>query len=310
VILCVAANPSIDKLIEVEHIVPGTIHRPASLIQVPGGKGLNVARSAHALGAQVHATGILGGHAGRWTAEALEAEGVPGTFVWVEAETRSSLSVADRATGGLTEFYERGQDVGGDGWAALEDVVRSLLAGRAWMTMSGNLPPGAPDDGYARLIELARAAGVRTALDARERALAEGLDARPHLVKVNAEEAGWLLGAEVGSIEEAGRAAVAVRERLAGGAALVTCGADGALAAGPDGGLVHGRLYVRGSYPVGSGDAFLGGLVTALERGDGWEEAIALALGAATANAEMRGAARLDPARAAELAGRAVLVPA
>jgi sugar/nucleoside kinase (ribokinase family) len=82
------------------------------------------------------------------------------------------------------------------------------------------------------------------------------------------------------------------------------------LVAGPDGGLLHGRLYVRGPYPVGSGDAFLGGLVTALDRGDGWRDAIALALGAATANAEMPGAGRLDPVVAAELAARADLSPA
>ena len=46
VILCVAANPSIDRLFTVERLVPGSIHRPAEFAQVPGGKGLNVARAA------------------------------------------------------------------------------------------------------------------------------------------------------------------------------------------------------------------------------------------------------------------------
>jgi 1-phosphofructokinase family hexose kinase len=307
VILCVAANPSIDKLLEVDRVVAGEIHRPGTLVQVPGGKGLNVARSAHALGAIVRATGILGGHAGRWLVEALEAEGVPGTFAWVDAETRTSFSIADRETGGLTEFYERGDDVGADGWDRLEEVVRGALPGMSWMTMSGNLPPGAPDDGYARLIGLARSAGVRSALDARERALVEGIDAGPEIVKLNAEEAGWLLGSPIASLEQARAAAEALRTRLGSGAGIVTCGAEGALVAGPDGGTLHGRLYVKGPYPVGSGDAFLGGLVTALDRGDAWRDAVALALGAATANAEMPGAGRLDPIVAVELAARADL---
>ncbi|MGH7359524.1 MAG: 1-phosphofructokinase family hexose kinase, partial [Candidatus Rokuibacteriota bacterium] len=290
-ILCVAANPSIDKLFEVERVRPGAIHRPDGFVQVPGGKGLNVARAAHSLGANVRATGILAGHAGRWLAEALAAEGVLGSFAWADGETRASLSVADRETGGLTEFYERGDDIGPDGWERLEEAVRAALPGGSWMTMSGNLPPGAPDDGYARLIAIARDAGVRSALDARERALAEGIEARPDVVKVNDEEASWLIGTAVGSSEDAGRAADALRERLGGsGAGIVTCGAEGALVAGPDGGIVHGRLYVKGPYPVGSGDAFLGGLVTALDRGDGWNAAVALALGAATANAEAPGA--------------------
>ena len=37
-ILCVAANPSIDKLFEVDRIVPGAIHRPDGFVQVPGGR--------------------------------------------------------------------------------------------------------------------------------------------------------------------------------------------------------------------------------------------------------------------------------
>ena len=311
VILCVAANPSIDKLFEVERVIPGAIHRPDGFVQVPGGKGLNVARAAHSLGADVHATGILGGHAGRWLAEALAAEGVQGTFAWIDGETRASLSVADRESGGLTEFYERGDDIGADGWERLEEVARSVLPGRSWMTMSGNLPPGAPDDGYARLVAMAHESGVRAALDARERALAEGIDARPDIVKVNDEEAGWLLGTTVASLKDARIAAEALRERVGvEGAGIVTCGAEGALIAGPSGETLHGRLYAKGPYPVGSGDAFLGGLVTALERGDPWSDAIALALGAAAANAEIPGAGRLDPVRAAELAAGSDLGPA
>ena len=64
---------------------------------------------------------------------------------------------------------------------------------------------------------------------------------------------------------------------------------------------------MRGRYPVGSGDAFLAGLVVALERGDGWAGALRLALGAATANAELPGAGRLDPSRAQALADQATV---
>jgi lysophospholipase L1-like esterase len=53
VIVCFAANPSIDKLFEVDRLVPGAIHRPLAFVQTAGGKGLNVARAAHALDADV-----------------------------------------------------------------------------------------------------------------------------------------------------------------------------------------------------------------------------------------------------------------
>ena len=55
---------------------------------------------------------------------------------------------------------------------------------------------------------------------------------------------------------------------------------------------------------MGSGDALLAGLLVALESGDPWPTALALALGAAAANAETPGAGHLDPARARELAAQ------
>jgi fructose-1-phosphate kinase PfkB-like protein len=37
VIVCLAANPSIDKLFEIERLVKGDIHRPLALVQTAGG---------------------------------------------------------------------------------------------------------------------------------------------------------------------------------------------------------------------------------------------------------------------------------
>jgi len=289
VILCVAANPSIDRLFVVERLIPGAIHRPAEFAQVPGGKGLNVARSAAALGGDVIAAALLGGHAGRWIAEQLEAEGVPLRAAWSAVETRSSLSVAG-AIEGLTEFYEHGHPVTATEWEAFEDVVRSLMPGAAWTTLSGSLPVGAPATAYERLIE---AGGV--ALDA----VAAGIDAGPAIVKLNAAEAAHATG-----LDNA-RAAAEGLHRRNGGAAIVTRGEEGAVLVLPDGDVLEGRTATAGRYPVGSGDAFLAGLVVALDGGGDWEDAFRAALGAGAANAELPGAGRLDRARAEQLAAQA-----
>jgi fructose-1-phosphate kinase PfkB-like protein len=84
-IVCLAANPSIDRLFGVDRLTPGGIHRPAEFAQVAGGKGLNVARAASALGAEVRAVALLGGHAGRWIAEQCEREGIELAAAWAQA---------------------------------------------------------------------------------------------------------------------------------------------------------------------------------------------------------------------------------
>lgn len=306
-IVCLAANPSVDKLFEIERLVRGDIHRPDGFVQVPGGKGLNAARAAHALGAKATAVALLRGHTGKWLQEMLGAEGVPVQAVWTHGENRASLSVADRETGGLTEFYEHGAGVPPSAWAELLHAVESSWKPGGWLTISGSTPVGAPDSGYRDLVRDARVEGVRVALDAEGERLRLALDANPDVVKVNASEASELLGVPTSRRDDALAASAKLRD-LAGGhdhAGVVTRGAEGVVLAAPDGSMYEGRLYVRGRYPVGSGDAFLAGLVTALDRGDDWEQSLRLGLGAATANAEMPGAGRLDPARAATLAAQA-----
>ncbi|HEX6844157.1 MAG TPA: hexose kinase [Actinomycetota bacterium] len=306
-IVCLAANPSIDKLFEVERLIRGDIHRPEGFVQKAGGKGLNVARAARSLGADVVAVALLRGHAGRWLADQLQAEGVSSIHVWAHGENRSSLSVADRETGGLTEFYEHGAVVPAAAWTELLHAAASQFDRTSWLTISGSLPRGAPDDGYRDLVSEARGAGVRVALDAEGERLRLALASEPDVVKVNQTEARDLLDVPTARAEEALAAARKLRD-MAGGdghAGVVTRGAEGVVLAAPDGTLYEGRLYVRGRYPVGSGDAFLAGLVTALDRGQAWDEALGLALGAATANAELPGAGALDPARAETLAEQA-----
>jgi 1-phosphofructokinase family hexose kinase len=302
-IACVAPGPSIDRLFEVDRLRPGEIHRPTRFVQVAGGKGLNVARAAAALGAEVRAVALLGGHSGRWIAEQLEALDLPLVPAWHESETRSCLSVADEESGSLTEFYEANAAVTPDEWNAFARVVAEVAATAAWSTVSGSLPPGAPADGYETLA----ASGPNVAVDTTSLGAA-----RPALVKVNAEEAAALTGTAVASPLDALDVTYALRDRIGGDghAAAVTCGPEGAVLVGPDGSAWRGVLDAEGRYPVGSGDAFLAGLVTALASERKWPEALAAALGAAAANAELPGAGLLDGERARTLSARAVVQPA
>jgi 1-phosphofructokinase family hexose kinase len=307
VILSVAGNPSIDKLFEVESIAPGEIHRPEHFVQLPGGKGIHVAQVSAALGAPTVVTGLLAGHTGRWIAETLAHQGVHAHFAWGHGETRSSLSVADRRTGGLTEFYEDGTVTEPGEWEAVREIVLGLLPQASWLALAGSMPPGAPVEGYAELIAAAHAAGVPSAVDTRAGALARVVDAHPALVKINIHEAAELLGRSIDSDDEVRRAMEDVRMRAGGDghAVAITLGERGAVLVDPDGAQWRGWCQARGRYPVGGGDTFLAGLLVGLLRGNAWSEALRVALGAAAANAEIPGAARFEAERARALAGQA-----
>ena len=123
------------------------------------------------------------------------ARAFAGVFAWAAAgETRSCLTVADRATQGLTEFYEDGIRATAEDWAGLAGIVNELLAqGPRWLAMAGSVPAAPGVQGYAQLVRAARAAGVRSAVDSRGPDLARAIEERPDLVKINAAEACELL---------------------------------------------------------------------------------------------------------------------
>jgi 1-phosphofructokinase family hexose kinase len=250
---------------------------------------------------------LVGGHAGAWIEYALAAEGIDATFARGEHETRSCLSVADASAGDLTEFYEFGPEVSPVVWEELEARVGEALPGAGWLTLSGSIPAGAPADGYVRLTAAARAAGVRVALDSRGAALVATLEGQPDVVKVNASEVSEALETEIRGAGDAFRTAEELRERCGGEGhtAVVTLGTEGAVAVDPSGVRWRATLDARGRYPVGSGDAFLAGLVTSLDGGGSLQGALALALGTGAANAEMPGTGRLDGERARALSARA-----
>jgi tagatose 6-phosphate kinase len=300
-ILFVAANPSIDRLYEVDRLTLGAIHRPQAAVAVPGGKGLNAARAALRLGGRVTAVGILAGRSGDWIEEMLAARGVDARWVRSAGETRTCVSILDRSTGVMTEIYDRGEPVDPVTWEALESLVAAEL-GRGdvgALALSGSLPPGAGSNGFGRLAGLARSAGHASRLiavlaDTYGPALSAVLAERPAVVKINAEEAGDATGIAVSDHPTAEAAAKVLLERGAV-AVVITLGPDGAVVVTPTGARRLTAPGVRGPYPVGSGDAFLGGLAVAFQRGDDIADAARLGLAAGAANALLPGAGELDP---------------
>lgn len=309
-IVIVAANPSVDRLYEVDRLDDGAIHRPLVVVARAGGKGLNAARAAIALGASVTVVGIVAGRAGDWIEEQLAGLGIDAPMARAWGETRTCISILDRSSGRMTELYERGDEIGPGAWDALEASVAAELARGdvGALTLSGSLPPGAPTDGYARIARIAATRSVPVIADAYGPALEAVLTERPAVVKVNASEAGDAAGLTIGDAVSAAAGGRVLRGRGAG-AVVVTLGIAGAVVVSAAG---EARLVppdIQGDYPVGSGDAFLAGLAAAVVSGETLVEAARFGIAAGIANALVPGVGELDPAFAERLVPGVVVMP-
>ena len=310
-LLVVAPNPSIDRVHEVDRLDVGGINRPTRVVAVAGGKGLNVARAAVTLGGDVVVVAIVGGRAGDWIGERLTTDGIHAILIETTGETRTCLTILDRSSGDLTELYEAGEPLAAGTWERFEAALVDRLdrGDVAAMAMSGSLPPGAPTDGYARLTRLAADRSVAAFVDGHGASLEAAIAAGPAVVKVNADEAGGVTGTEVRTADDGARAGRALLARGAG-AAIITLGVAGAVGVEAGGAWrLHGPPE-RGTYPVGSGDAFLAGLIVGRARGTSLPESARLAMAAAAANALTPGAGILDPATTRRLLGQVRLEPA
>ena len=247
----VCLNPALD----VTHHVPAVnwsgVNRPAAVHARPGGKGLNVARTLHTLGAEVLAMGLIGGTTGESVTAELAALAVPAAFTWVRGETRRTFTVVDGRTGQAALFSEPGPQITGDGWAEFRARYASALGGCAAVVLSGSLPPGLAPGSYAELATMASAAGVPVLLDAHGEALRLGVAAGPAIVKPNLAEletfAGRPLSRPAGAESPPAGSGPAVPDRRAVAAAagelraagaqavVVSLGGDGLLADTGDG---------------------------------------------------------------------------
>jgi 1-phosphofructokinase family hexose kinase len=316
--LIAGPNLTIDRTLAIDELRPGEVLRFDQVAVTPGGKGVNVARVARALNAPAVVVGFTPGRTGQAAAGLLADEGLDVEAVPVGGELRSAAVVLERS-GRVTVMNEPGPPLGAGDWERYERAVAARLDEHAVLACSGSTPPGAPEDGYARLVILAREQGVLALVDANGPPLAAALGARPDVVTPNLAEAEKLLLGRADETVEAGyprevrqRAVVAATGLVARGAraAIVTAGAAGAavlVAGGEPRWHQAPRVEVRN--PIGAGDALVGGLCAALERGEALGNAVASGLATAAASVETAKAGAIDPSRAEELA-RAAEVPA
>src|ERR1700712_974901 len=240
--LIATPNLCLDITVSLPRLQPGTVTRATATDTSAGGKGVNVARAALALGATPALTGFLPVEDGGRFEAMLQAEGLTLHPVSVGGVLRVA-SILLESDGRVTVINGRGSDIDRAQWAQFLAAITRDVADADVLVCSGSLPPGVPDDGYRRLVDIGHDAGIPVVVDAAPAVLREALKSAPDLVSPNLSEAeGMLFGAVDEQVDEhgadiAGRAVRAAAALHAEGAvrAVVTAGSAGAALRTSDG---------------------------------------------------------------------------
>jgi 1-phosphofructokinase len=291
-IITLTPNPSMDRTIELAApLERGEVQRAINVAQEPGGKGVNIVRALAA--SSVDALALLPGDPADAVVRALTAENIPHQGLPIRAQLRSNVAITE-PDGTTTKVNEPGPTLTPAQLTALLELAVEKSDGAGWLVLAGSLPPGAPNDFYARVIDAVRgkygAAAPKVAVDSSGRPLAACLAACPDLLKPNAEELAELTGfGDAAALEDdPARAAAAAQTLVDGGvgAVLATLGSKGAVLVTAAGTWLASGPKIVAKSTVGAGDSALAGYLLSTLSGATAPECLqqAVAHGAAAAS--------------------------
>ncbi len=273
--------------------LPGETLRGQRFGSCLGGKGANQAVAAARLGARVALAARVGlRENGAAMVEQLKAEGV---------DTRAIAQPVDEVPGvalivvGAEDAENQIVTVAGsNGTLPLAQVEALELAGLRWLIAQQELPL----ESVARAFERARAAGVKTLLNAAPyRPGCEALLPLVDLLVVNALEAQALVTTLGGGVAGPEVLAQALRDK-GPAAVLVSLGPDGLCWVDAQGVRRVPARVVKAVDTVGAGDTLVGSLVTALAEGQAVDDALTFAQAAAAIAVSRPGVQDAMPHRA------------
>jgi 6-phosphofructokinase 2 len=294
-ILTVTLNPALDVSTSIDRIAPTHKMRCQPAQTHAGGGGINVARVVRRLGGDCLALFPAGGAHGELLHQLLQADQVPCAVTPIAQDTRESFSVLELSTGQQWRFVLPGPTLAEAEWQLCLDAIAAMAPAPRFLVASGSLPPGVPDDFYARLTRLALSRGSRMVLDTSGPALKAALNEGVYLFKPSLSELRGLTGLALTDEAQWRQAAQDIVQRGQAEVVALSLGDQGAL-------LVTAQATWRApSLPVpvvastiGAGDSFLGALVWALNEGQAMEEAFCMAMAAGASALRAPGTALCD----------------
>lgn len=270
-IVTLTMNPSIDKFVRVDELVPEKKLRVENPELCPGGGGINVALAVQALGGDVQAYLTRGGYTGDLLVELLREDKLDFEVLPIHGAVREDLHVFDREEDCEYRFTMPGPEVSEAEWTHCLEALEEPLPKADYLVASGSLPPGVPKDFYARLAKLAARHNVRYVLDTKGEPLRLAAEAGVYLLKPNRAEIKHLLDEEnppfMRTMDERKAALREAHQRYGTELLALTLGSEGGILCSGDH-LEHvpsPDVEIRSS--VGAGDCTVAGLVQALAEG-------------------------------------------
>lgn len=280
-ILTVTANPAIDRVYFVDDFIMGEVRRPVKTVFTAGGKGLNVSRVASLLGAEVIATGFVGGYTGGFIKSEINKTEIYEKFTDIKSETRICINITDKS-GASGEILEKGPVITKEDEKKFFDIFNANVNHCDVITVSGSLPEGLTSNFYTEIAKIAVKNNKKVIFDTSGKTLEDIIKSKPYMIKPNKNEFLKLTG--IKTFEE--KEALLILKEMGVEVPFISLGKEGAVA-------MIGDNFYRFSVPsvkvvntVGSGDSTVAGIATGISKGMTILDSIQLGMAAGISNTQ------------------------
>ncbi|MCG2813849.1 MAG: hexose kinase, partial [Thermodesulfovibrionales bacterium] len=212
-----------------------------------------------------------------------DQEGLTHRPVPVKGWSRENLVMLEESTGQQYRFGMPAPHLSESEWQRCLHELSAINSRLDFIVASGSLPPGTPEDFYARVARISKDIGAKVVVDTSGEALRLALSEGVYLIKPNIREFRELAGQEMKGESEIENMAMEIVRGGQSKAVVISLGAAGILMVSREG---HERIQpptVPIVSKVGAGDSTVAGIVLSLARGNALRYAVRFGVAAGTA---------------------------
>ncbi len=281
-IYTVTFNPSLDYIVDVDHLRLGSVNRTTHEVIYPGGKGVNVSIVLKNLGFDNTALGFLAGFTGEEIRERMQKAGINAEFITVrEGMSRINIKVRSDEE---SEINGMGPMIGS---ADIEKLYQKLdtLTEDDVLVLAGSIPSVMPETMYSDIMKRLEGKRIRIAVDATRDLLMNVIPYRPFVIKPNNHELGEIFGVELKTREDVIPYAKKLKEQGARNV-IVSMAGEGAVMVAEDG-MEYSSPAPKGKVvnSVGAGDSMVAGFLAGYLATGSYEQAFRMGMCTGSASA-------------------------
>lgn len=307
-ILTVTPNPLLERRLIFDSINLSAVNRSNSEIYYAGGKGINVSRQLNKLGIKNLALTFLGGHNGKLLRRTLENEGINFNAVSTKDETRYATVTIEEQKSQLTSFFSPNSILTENEVDEFIQKMDKAIQNCSIVLFAGSAPNEISKKIFTEGIKLANKHDKISFLDTYGDHLPDCIELSPFAIHNNRIELENSFDIKLDNENDKLKFLESLYQKDIK-MSFITDGENDIFSSKFDFNFITTSPKVNYVNSLGSGDAFVAGIIYGLERALVYNDFLKLAVSLGSINTEKLDAANVDPKEAEKLLDKIEVTP-